>query len=361
MAPEADIVIYWNDNLKCRISADPGIAFEIYEEFSFIVPGAKFQPLVRAGRWDGRIRLFDIKQKQFYVGLLPRLVKWADSVGYSIKVADKEKFKAADIYDEALLQDVIKASKFEPKWYQLAATKECLKRGKVLVLSPTASGKSYIIYMLVRFILENTEDNVILVVPTKSLVEQMFTDFEEYAADGWKVEGFVDKLYGDIKNKNPNKRCLITTWQSVFKKDKEFFERYNTFICDEAHSADAKSISSIVDKLRHADRRFGFTGTLDGSVMHETDMLARFGSLFSAASTRDLMDAGDVAKLLVDCHVLKYPKEDAKLVRGADYQDEINFLVSHKERNKFLAASALACKGNTIMLFNYIEKHGRPL
>lgn len=356
-----DITIRWADNLRCRIESDAGISYEIFEEFSFFVNGYKFMPLFKAGRWDGKIKMYDIKKRLFYIGLLPRLIEWADANGYSISFEDKSKFKESDIYDTAQVEDIFKTAIYQPKWYQRKAVEYALKHGKVLTLSPTASGKSLMIYYLIRYVLEHTEDRILISVPSKSLVEQLYSDFEKYSADGWQASDHVNRLHGERKDKNPHARVLLTTWQSVYKREAEFFENFDTYICDEAHSADGKSISGIVEKLKHAPRRYGFTGTLDGSMMHELEMLARFGTLHRVVTTKELMDDGDVSNLLIDAYILKYSEEECKLLKSADYQQEINFLVGHKERNKILASLALAAEGNTIMLFNFIEKHGELL
>lgn len=356
-----DITIYWRNNLKCFIEADSGICMEIYDEFSFFVPGYKFMPMFKAGRWDGKIKMFDLRPRMFYIGLLPRLIEWADINGYTISFQDKDEFRKGNIYDEQQLAEIYETSVFVPKPHQVKAVEFALKNPKTLTLSPTASGKSMMIYLLMRYILEHTEDNILITVPTTALVEQLFTDFEDYVADSFDVGATVQRLHGTRKDVVPGARVLISTWQSVYKKEAGFFSKFNTYMCDEAHGADAKSISSIVDKLAHADRRYGFTGTLDGSQMHELDMMARFGVLHRVVTTKELMDSGDVAQLDIEAWILKYNAEDRKLVKGADYQDELNFLVTHKARNKFMCTKALESEGNVIMLFTWIERHGAIL
>lgn len=334
---------------------------EIYDEFSFFVPGYKYMPMFKAGRWDGKIKLYDIRNRKFYIGLLPRLIDWCDTNGYTISIQDKDEFRKGNIYDEAQLEDIYKTSVWVPKPHQKKAVEFALKNPKTLTMSPTASGKSMMIYLLMRYILEHTEDNILITVPTTALVEQLYTDFEEYVNDGFDVGSVVQRLHGTRKDVVPGARVLISTWQSVYKKEAGFFSKFNTYMCDEAHGADAKSISSIVEKLAHADRRFGFTGTLDGSMMHELDMMARFGILHRVITTKELMDQGDVAQLNIEAWILKHTDEDRKLVKGADYQDELNFLVTHKARNKFMCLKALESEGNVIMLFTFIEKHGAIL
>jgi len=355
-----DIEVNWLDHVNARIICDQSIAYEIYEQFSFMVPGAKHQPLVKAGRWDGRIRLFNFKARSFPVGLLPKLAHWATVNGYTIQINDKALFRGPQIFDPEKLERILDVSKYPPLSHQLAAVNIALTKSKGLILSPTASGKSYMIYLIVRYLLDNTDDNILITVPNTSLVEQLYANFQEYCLDDWPVEELVSRNYG-ARHESMDARVLITTWQSVFKKDSSFFSRYNTFLCDEAHSANQKSISSIINNLTHAERRIGFTGTLNGTMMHELEMQARFGSLNKIVTTSELMSAGVVSKIQITAISLKYPESDCKLNRSCDYQQEVDFLVGSADRNHLLAKIAIESKKNILLLFNYVEKHGDVL
>lgn len=360
---KADIILHYRDELRATIESNAGISFEIAEEFAFYVNGYKFMPQYKSGRWDGRIRLYDVKTRGFYIGLIPRLMEWAERSGYTIAYANEDEFfKNKMVAAPEELDDVLgRVGKFEPKWYQRKAIECAFEKGKVLILSPTGSGKSYIMYLTIRFLAEHyPEVRTLITVPSKSLVEQLYSDFNDYSIDGWNVEENVHRLYGG-KEKETKHQVVVSTWQTAWKMPKPWFKQFGAYICDEAHGADGKCISLIVDNLSHAALRIGLTGTLDGTSMHVLDMEARFGEIVRVASTKQLMDDGDLTDLDIDCIHLKYPKEDIDIVKHLEYQKEIDFLISHPRRNKFMAKVALTQTGNTLMLFNYIQKHGEEL
>lgn len=357
----SDIKIHYKNELHVRLECSVGVAYEISEAFAFFVNGYKFMPAFKAGRWDGKVRLFTVKDRLFYIGLMGKLIEWCEENGYTIEYANADDFKDSrtSINDEQW--DWLKTlGKFEPKWYQKDAVYAALNGSKTLILSPTGSGKSYIQYLVIRYLLENYEGKILMTVPSTSLVEQMFTDFESYVTDGWSVEDNVHRIYSG-KEKYTDHRVVISTWQSAIKLPKVWFSGFSAYICDEAHGADAKSISTIIDQLGHARFRMGLTGTLDGTKMHELDMQARFGKIVRVATTKDLQDGGDLAPLEIECFQLRYGKDDVALVKNMDYDGEIKFIVGHKKRNYLLAKTAIAQEGNTLMLFNYVAKHGKVL
>lgn len=353
----ADIKVHYVNQLHCKIECDKSIAYEIWEQIAFFVPGYKFSPKFKAGIWDGKIRLLNLRTGLMYKNLLPKVYAWAVDQGYTMALVEKKAFKPLVEFDPAWLDRWAEYGTMEPMQHQRQYIAEALSRNQCLALSPTSSGKSYIIYMCVRYLLEHTEGNILVTVPSTSLVEQLYSDFEEYAVN-WSVEDNVQRLYGG-KDKTMNKRVVISTWQSIYKNDASWFRPYTSYFCDEAHGADAKSISGIIDNLPHAAIRIGLTGTLDGTLIHELEMQGRFGSVVKKITTRELMDLGLVARLNIKCYRLKYTKEECEAVSKAkDYDKEIAYVLGHKGRNEFIVRRAFEEPGNTLILFNFIEKHG---
>lgn len=356
-----DIILHYKNELMMHVECSPSTAYEVSEAFSFFVKGYKFMPSYKSGRWDGRIRLFNIKDRQFYIGLVDDLKVWCNENGYTLAFADGVDFMKSELaLGEGDWEHIKTFGKFEPKWYQENAIKFACEQGKSLILSPTGSGKSYILYLMVRHILERIEGDILIVVPSTSLVEQLFADFKDYVADGWDADEFVHLLYGG-KDKSTLKRVTICTWQTAKGMPAPWFKRFQSYLCDEAHEADSKCQSEIITKIAHAPVRMGLTGTLDGTQMHLLEMKARFGTVYRAATTKDLQDGGDLSKIAIDCLHLKYPKEEIDIVRHLDYQQEISYLVKHKKRNFILAQAALKCDGNVLMLFNFVDGHGKVL
>lgn len=360
-----DITIKFKDELKCTIDCDRSIALGIKEKFSFLAKNYKYAPAYKYGGWDGKISLFNLKTSEFYVGLLPDLFKWAKELRYSIEFMEGEKylFKPFIKFDPSYFETVVpKIAKYPPKDYQLKYVEEGLKWNKLLILSPTGSGKSFTQYLILRYILLYTDFKVLITVPSISLVEQLYSDFADYQIDGWDVEKEVTKVHSKAIE-NPNARVVISTWQTCAKKPESYFEQFDAYMCDEAHTANAKEISKIIDALAHAKIRIGLTGTLDGTDLHELEMIGRFGRLFRVVSTSELMKSGDLADLKVNFLKIKYPLAECKLIskKSTEYQQEIKYITDHEERNKLLIKLGINQNKNTLMLFNYVENHGKKL
>ena len=165
-----------------------------------------------------------------------------------------------------------------------------------------------------------------------------------------------------VQRKNDiRKRIVVTTWQSVFKQPKEWFEQFGMCIGDEAHTFKAKSLTTIMNNLVNADFRIGTTGTLDNEKVNKLVLEGSFGPVHEVITTKELMDSGSLADLSIDVLLLQYDKETCKAVKGLSYQDEIDFIVRHDKRNNLIKNLSLQQKGNTLILFQFVEKHGKPL
>ena len=207
------------------------------------------------------------------------------------------------------------------------------------------------IYSIVRYYAA-TAKKILIIVPTTSLVEQMVNDFVDY---GWSAEDFIHKIYGG-KDKNTDKNIIISTWQSIYKFPKRYFDDIDCVIGDEAHLFKSKSLTGIMTKLHNAKYRFGFTGTLDGSKTHKWVLEGLFGSCDRVTKTDDLIKSGYLSKFRIKVLLCKHPAQHFET-----YQDEIDYLVSHRGRNNLIKNLVNDLDGNTLVLFNYIEKHGEPL
>tara|TARA_B100000900_G_scaffold368051_1_gene344983 strand:+ start:3940 stop:5439 length:1500 start_codon:yes stop_codon:yes gene_type:complete len=355
------IIIEKKNEVYITVDCESDIQREISEFFTFYVPGYKFMPAFRNRMWDGKIRLFSQKTKEIYFGLYPYIKAFAEERGYTIVTA-----KDVDIDNKVDREVVTKFSnslgqKFEARDYQIDAIYHSLKRNRALLLSPTASGKSFIIYSLIRYyshlIKEESNNRVLLIVPTTSLVEQMYTDFESY---GWNVKKYCHRLYSGYSNQT-DKKVLISTWQSLYKLPKEYFKQFGCVFGDEAHLFKSKSLTEIMTKLVDCKYRIGLTGTLDGAHTHKLVLEGLFGAVNKVTSTKKLMDKKQLSNLAVRCLILKHSEANAKIVSKGKYQDEIDYLVSSKARNNFIRNLALKIKGNTLVLFQLVEKHGKDL
>ena len=352
----ANVVIGKLNEVHLRINAEPHIEYELRDHFTFSVEGAKFMPQYRKRNWNGEIHLFDLRSKRIYIGLLDRIVSFCQRRGYSYKFVDNEYYGTPFEVNEGIsyqgVKDYMNAiSVHSPRKYQIEGVYDALRHNRKLLISPTASGKSLMIYSLVRYYVDKKQ-KILLVVPTTSLVEQMYKDFEEY---GWNAESYCHRIYSG-KEKTNEYPVTITTWQSVHKLERSFFEDYNVVIGDEAHLFKSKSLISIMTKLHHAKYRFGFTGTLDGTQTHEWVLEGLFGPKYKVTKTEELMRQGHLSQLDIQCLVLKHPPQ-----KFETYEDELQYIIGHEQRNRFITNLTLDLKGNTLVLYSRVETHGAIL
>tara|TARA_Y100000004_G_scaffold188958_1_gene243890 strand:- start:3282 stop:4736 length:1455 start_codon:yes stop_codon:yes gene_type:complete len=352
-----DIVIKKKNEVYVTIAGAPHIHHELSDYFSFEVPEAKF--LKRNPRykyWDGMIRLYSPGTGELYGGLLDHLNEWAYERAYTVGYEQNDWYgQVSETNDFVSLEGVKvfmdKISNVPPRDYQYKAVYEALKNNRKLLLSPTGSGKSLMIYSLVRYYCA-TNKKTLIIVPTTSLVEQMVNDFKEY---GWDADAHVHKIYSG-KDKNTDKEVIISTWQSIYKFPKRYFDDIDCVIGDEAHLFKSKSLTGIMTKLHNAKYRFGFTGTLDGSKTHKWVLEGLFGSCKQVTKTDDLIKSGYLSKFRIKVLLCNHAPQYFE-----SYQDEIDFLVQHRGRNNLIKNLVADIEGNTLVLFNYIEKHGEPL
>ena len=353
------------------VDAEPSILNELVDHFQFFVPGYKFMPAYKNKMWDGRIRLFDSRTRQLYAGLYSYLKEFAAAEGreYEIELLHDAYYGYPDTTQEIDLEwmkDIHLTSKgtiIEPRDYQLDAVLHGLTHKRGMLISPTASGKSLIIYLMLRWYLENNDKKrILIIVPTTSLVEQLYSDFADYSEydDGFNKE-MVHNIYAGKSKFAETERVIISTWQSIYKMPGTWYNQFGCVIGDEAHNFKAKSLMSILEKMHDCEYRFGTTGTLDGTQTHKLILEGLFGPAYYVTTTKDLMDSGALAQLKINVLLLKYPEDICKVVSKAKYQDEIDFIVQYEKRNKFISNLALDQDGNTLVLFQYVEKHGKPL
>ena len=350
------LVITKKNEVFLRVEAEPHVYYELADQFTFEVPGAKFSPAYKKKFWDGKIRLFSTQTGEIYVGLLDRIVQFCEDHRYTYEFVESKyyglPFEVNEMISKQGVKDYVSGiSKHKPRDYQIDAIYDALRYNRKLLISPTASGKSLMIYGISRYFVEKGE-SILIVVPTTSLVEQMYKDFEDY---GWNVGSFCHKIYAG-KERETNSQVIITTWQSIYKLPRKYFERFSVVIGDEAHQFKSKSLISIMTKLSDAKYRYGFTGTLDGSQTHKWVLEGLFGPSYKIIKTDELMKKGHLAKLDINVLLLKHPPN-----KFETFEDEVKYIISHNRRNNFIKNLALDLKGNTLILYARVEGHGQPL
>ena len=350
------LIISKKNEVHLHVESDIHVYYELADYFTFEVPGAKFMPTYKNKYWDGKIRLFNIQNNQIYVGLLDKIVQFCKDHEYTYEFQESKYYGLPfevnpTISKEGVKDYVTSISKYKPRDYQVDGIYDALKHNRKLLISPTASGKSLMIYGIVRYFVERNQ-NTLIVVPTTSLVEQMYKDFADY---GWDVGSYCHKIYAG-KERDTDAQVIITTWQSIYKLPRKYFERFSVVIGDEAHQFKSKSLVSIMTKLGNAKYRYGFTGTLDGTQTHKWVLEGLFGPSYKIIKTDELMKKGHVATLDINVLLLKHPPN-----KFETFEDEIQYIIGHDRRNNFIRNLALDLKGNTLILFARVEGHGEPL
>ena len=352
---EYDIIIHKKDDVYSQIECERSITKELNEYFSFDVPGAKFMPSFKNRLWDGKIRLFDIRNNQIYVGLSEYIYKFATAKKYTISGGVRTPLEI-DIDTVKSFIDGLKST-VKIRDYQLDAVQHSIRNGRSILVSPTASGKSFIIYILIRYYLESQQilDNshILLLVPRSSLVEQMYTDFQDY---GWDSEKYCHRIYAG-KDKTSPKLVHISTWQSIYQLPKKHFDQYKVIIGDEVHTFAAKSLKTIMHKTIDCPYKFGLTGTLDDAESHHLVLEGLFGTVKKVTTTKALIDSKQISDLKIIGIVLTYSKKEC-IIR--EYNKEIKFITEHPQRNNLIRNLCIDLKGNTVVLFSLI-KHGQLL
>jgi superfamily II DNA or RNA helicase len=341
-----------------RVRSDErSVLRELSDHFTFEVPGFRFMPSYRHGTWDGKIRLFNIQDGTIYAGLVSYIDAFAEERDYVVEYEDVESDADENFsVNEAVefIETLGLPSKYTPRNYQVDAFVAAVRKRRMLLLSPTGSGKSLIIYLLTRFYMEAQNKKILIIVPTTSLVAQMSQDFADY---GMPSDIGIHQIMSG-RPKETECPIVISTWQSLFRMPKTYFKQFGMVVVDECHGVKAKSLMGILTKTPDVKYRFGTTGTLDGMQTNKLVIEGLLGPVRKVIGTKKLIDEKVLSDFLVKAIVLRH---EEKVSSKLKYQEEIDYLVGNDSRNKFIKNLVLSLEGNTLVLFNYIEKHGVPL
>lgn len=360
---QIDLIVRKENEAFLSISCEKHIAKELTEYFSFFVPGYQFTPQFKQRIWNGKIYLFDFKKQRIYYGLLSYLKSFCEKNGYTY-LLENDLEPENTISREDFIEFIKKLKlSLEPRDYQIEAALNAINQKRALILSPTASGKSLILYLIFCYMLQAKKKKGLLIVPTISLVEQMFSDFKNYAGNNSTLESLIFKIYGGIdKGQITNKhKLVISTWQSIFNLPEEWFHQFDFVFGDEAHQFKAKSLTLILSNAIYSDYRIGCTGTLDGTKTHKLVLEGLFGPVYQSVTTKELIDKKHLSSFKIKCLILKYPEEVCRRLRDGNYQSEIDYIVKCDARNQFIKKLVLSLNGNSLVLFQFVEKHGKEL
>lgn len=344
-----------HNDVYLKIASESYILKELSDYFKFRPEGYQFSPSYKHRLWDGYVRLFNQMDCTLPIGLMGYLKKFCSERDYEIEIS-KDLIISSN-FDQELFDQFVQDLKlpFELRDYQINGIKKAIESQRLLLLSPTGSGKSLTLYCLTRWFNLKT----LIIVPTLSLIHQMQNDFRNYSVDDptFDVDKQTHLIYSG-QEKDSKKQVVISTWQSIYKLPKEWFEQFDMVVCDEAHLGKSSSITSILKKLATCPIRIGTTGTLDGSKVNQLVLEGYLGPVYSVTSTKELISNKVLAQLSIKCICLKYSDQECQIMKKADYKTEIKYIVQHQKRNQFIVNMVKTIRNNTLVLFEFVDDHG---
>lgn len=354
-----DIKICFHDTSYVRLMPqehNPSLLESVSEYFSFYAEGYRFQPKYKAGIWDGKIRLFERNNNLLPYGLLAHLIRYLKihEIDFEIDSTLKEMVDDTVTVDDiqAFCSDELKLP-FEPYDYQVDSVLTSVKTGRRIIKSPTGSGKSLIQYITARWLLDKAGfQKILITVPTVNLITQLKSDFEDYAQNDSEYYSDQVLILGGESRVKPadlkNAKIVISTWQSVYKKDAAFFNNnFDVIFSDECHTMTGQAAKSIIEKSSNVLVKLGFTGTVSNNFQGEMILKGLFGEIYQTTTTADLIEAGINSDVDIKCVRIKHNLSDTKM----SYQDELTYIVNNEKRNRFISQIADKTKGNTLILF----------
>ena len=362
-----DVEIRYKDEATCYIVTDEVTMYNLKDKMKFHPKNYFFSPKYKARVWDGYVKL--IKNNTMPSGLIPKLCEVIKSFNSTFSIDSRylQKFNITrdfvKQYAEILNLTNDNGENIQLREHQLEGVYKAISNKRMTGLSATNSGKSALIYVYIRFLLDVIKlKQILLLVPTTTLVEQMYSDFYSYSLKNeWSVETNCQKVYSNIKNRDLQKPVIISTWQSIYNNDVSFFENFEGFICDEVHLAKGDSIQSIASKCINASYRLGVTGSLSDCYVDELVIRGAFGSVVQLINNEQMIQKGYSTPYDVKCILLKYDDEISKHMKYLNYHDEIDFISECKDRRKYIAKLVNNLKNNTLVLFEKIDKQGIPI
>ncbi len=340
------------DSVFFQIECNEAQRRELREYFTQFAANYFFHPKFKSGIWNGKVSFF-IRGDLLPIGLAKDLVKFCDKFRYKLELG----YEPSEFGDESINEEYIKdfastllsGTEYELRDYQLKAATKALRRKRGIAELATGSGKSISLYTIVRHLVK-FDNTILIIVPSVSLVEQIYSDFKSY---GWKdIKDYCCKLYGN--GKLENKQVLISTWQSLYRKPKEFFEKYDALLIDECHKTKENSIREIAINCSKAEYRIGFTGTMPDHVTDKMMIEGYIGPVLHKVKSQELIDRGILSTININALICKYPQE-LRTIR--EYKDEVDFTIGYKPRNNVLSHifSRIDKGENTLILASRIE------
>lgn len=362
----------------------------LYVSLSYFDEKEKYSWKYKAGMSDGKVYLFDRISQTFALGLTAKVHKILKASCPDFKIElSKEIYKVfsppggkvpAEQFDEFVkslnLYNNTYNEEIVPRDYQLKMFYDSINTRKCSLQAATSSGKSLSIYLITRWLYEKENKDVLIVVPSMALVEQIYLDFKnDY---NWKdIEQHVSKIHSEVEELKLTKkkkealialemtkddllkRIVITTWQSLLNKEPKFFERFGAVIVDEAHGSKSFSLQTILHHCKNATLKVGLSGTIPESGLDGALIEGALGDKKLIIKSKELIDLGLSTPVQIYSIIIPYTDAAKKTVHKFDFAGQValcGYNGSKSEVLKLLIESGKITKQeNSIILFKYLN------
>lgn len=346
-----------------HLDCSRSIAHELFDYFAFYAENYKFMPMFKKRLWDGKIRLFNTNMT-LYVGLLKHLAIFCKDRKYTLsfdpEMFSRESNEKVLNYIRSLEYHNDKKERIYPRDYQEKAAIECLDRGRRTIVSSTSSGKSLMIYMVTHYLLHQKNlDKILIIVPTTTLVRQMYGDFVDYSlTDDWNVKNDTHQIMSGVDKDNNDVRVYISTWQSLYTLPRNYFHKFQCVMFDECHEASASAVKKILEKCTNAPYRFGFTGSLQKAKANKLVIQGLLGPAIKVMTNKESMNRGEAAEIKIHMKMFKWSRNEVDGVFGEPYQEEMTWLRNSDRRNRLIAKDVLVrpINQNSLVLVNNLDQ-----
>jgi len=380
-----EIIVEKYNSSFVRIKAIYEVLQIISDYFTFKPNNYQFNPSYKSGRWDGKIRLYDLSKNLFPIGLLSKLDYFIkQNKSYSVTYTNFEKSRTIFSYDKT--EEIIKPfNRMTGRDYQIEGIRIGLREKNCILLSPTATGKSFIIYNLSQ-VFKKMQLKTLIIVPSIQLVSQLVGDFDDYSSEcETQFSEYCHKIFGG-EEKHSFKDVIISTYQSLMSLPADYFTQFQAVIVDECHtgSTDGKVIKRLIEVCTETEYKIGLSGTLNNEKLDEFSVIGMYGQIYQLTTVKKEVARGNLSPFLINRINLKYPEsiqkqfeenydelksnlDKQKVINpemniGAKmYKFEIDYINIQPYKYDLICQIAKKCKGNTLILFKRNEGMGFKL
>jgi len=332
----------------------------------------RFNPLVKRGVWDGYVSYIK-DDKWIPAGLWRHVLQICKDYNLEIEMNGIKRLIDpninADTFEKWAL-DFFKGAEITPRDYQIETAYNILKFRKCLAELATSAGKTLISFLTIAYMLEKGKaEKILMIVPNVSLVVQAHEDFHDYNYMN-KVPLKIQQIFAGQKIKS-NKNIIIGTYQSLVKKNAEYFQQFDAVLVDETHKAKSNSIKTILQKCTSAQYKFGLSGTIPKEgTLDKLTLMSQTGPVISEVKANFLQNQGHIAKCVVKVIEMNYATDTQRLAfqelaqnkydRKDVFSLEQNFVITNEARLDFVSSVISRVPRNSLVLFHRIE-HGKKL